>query len=98
MTVLRRIFRPGFAYKKAGVMLSGLADAHRRQTTVEEYLAPRPGDDRLMAALDRVNERFGRDTLYFGSSGRDHTWEMQRRHTSPAFTSRWEDLPPVRAA
>ncbi|MEW6078684.1 MAG: Y-family DNA polymerase [Thermodesulfobacteriota bacterium] len=96
LAVLRRIYRPGYGYKKAGVMLSGLASALNRQTFIEEYLAP--GSDagqRLMTALDRVNERFGRDTLYFAASGLEHSWEMRRRHTSPAFTSRWHELPVV---
>ena len=97
LTVLRHIYRPGYGYKKAGVMLSGLTDARHRQTCIEEYLiTDRGADEQLMAVLDRVNERYGRDTLYFAASGRDHAWEMQRRHTSPAFTSRWQDLPVAR--
>jgi DNA polymerase V len=96
LAVLRRIYRTGYGYKKAGVMVSGLAPARHRQTFIEEYLVP--GSDaggRLMAAVDRINERFGRDTLHFAASGLDHPWEMRRRHTSPAFTSRWHELPVV---
>ena len=97
LRLLRRIYRPGYGYKKAGVMLSGLTDAGHRQTDITEYLTPgRRTDERLMAVLDRVNERFGRDTLYVAASGRDHDWEMRRRHTSPAFTSCWRDLPLAR--
>lgn len=98
LKVLRHIYRPDYGYKKAGVMLSGLTDARHRQTCIEEYLiTDGRADEQLMTALDRINERFGRDTLYFAASGRDHTWEMRRRHTSPAYTSRWRDLPPARA-
>ncbi len=98
LTVLRRIYRPGYAYKKTGIMLSGLADARHRQTWIEEYVIPgsRSGEQ-LMRVLDRVNERFGRDTLYFASCGLDRSWEMNRRHTSPAFISRWRELPVARA-
>ncbi len=98
LKVLRHIYRPGYGYKKAGVMLSGLTDAQHRQTCIEEHLVTdRRADEQLMTTLDRINERFGRDVLYFAASGRDHAWEMQRRHTSPAFTSRWQDLPLARA-
>lgn len=97
LAVLRRIYRAGYGYKKAGVMLSGLTDARHRQLYIQEAAPGKYAGERLMTALDCVNERFGRDTLYFASSGRDHAWEMQRRHTSPAFTSRWQELPTARA-
>ncbi len=92
---LRRIYRPGYNYKKTGVMLSGLDAAHGRQTCFPE-LDEGHGDERLMRVMDRVNLRYGRDSLYFAACGRERPWEMRRAHVSPAFTSCWRELPMAR--
>ena len=54
----------------------------------------------LMAALDSLNERFGRGTLKLASAGAGvdpRNWTMKRELRTPAYTMRWEDMPVVRA-
>lgn len=90
---LDAIYRPGFDFRKAGVMLTGLVAAD----AVQGHLF-RPGeDDALMAAIDRVNHRYGRDTLRFAATGLERPWAMRREFPSPAYTTRWQDLPVVTA-
>jgi DNA polymerase V len=50
-----------------------------------------------MAVLDDVNHRLGPDTLRYAASGMDRPWHMRREHTSPNYTTRWDELPTVRA-
>lgn len=91
---LAAIYREGHRYKKAGVMLLSLSPADRRQGALFD-----PGDGErsraLMAALDAVNARLGRGTLRFGTEGFDRPWAMRQAHRSPAYTTRWEEVPRV---
>ncbi len=52
----------------------------------------------LMAALDQINNRWGRDTLHYGSSGISRDWSMKQTKKSPAYTTNWAQLPVVRAS
>ena len=94
---LRQLYRPGYAYKKAGVMFTGLSNAAMQQQNLffrSAELESRP----LMAALDRVNSRWGSNTLRYGSSGTAREWSMKQTRKSPAYTTCWAELPVVYAA
>lgn len=94
---LARLYQPGHSYKKAGIMLTGLSASGMQQQNL--FI---PADDRrsapLMAALDRINDRWGRDTLRYGSSGLARKWSMKQTLKSPAYTTSWAELPVVRAS
>ena len=84
----------GFRFVKSGVMLDDLvAEADRPRTLFEEPDVKGPA---LMAALDAVNDRFGRDTLCVASEGTKRSWAMRANHLSPRYTTRISDLPVVR--
>lgn len=91
------IWRPGFAYSGAGVILSDLEPADRVQRTLL------PGRDRdrsaaLMSAIDSINRRHGRDTIsLFGAAVGRRDWQTQFRQRSPRYTTRIDELPRVRA-
>ncbi|WP_341482496.1 Y-family DNA polymerase [Fundidesulfovibrio agrisoli] len=93
--VLERIFRPGFRYKKAGVMLCGIEPAQGAQLSLLH--APDERGGRLMAALDTINARWGRDTLFPAACGVERTWRMRQGRRSPRYTTVWEELPVARA-
>ena len=50
-----------------------------------------------MKALDRINNRWGRDVLRYGSSGLAREWSMKQTRKSPAYTTSWAELPEVKA-
>lgn len=90
---LKRIYRPGFAYQKAGVMLMELRDESQTQARLFSTVAPtRPP---LMNVLDNANERWGRGTLRLAAEGMKKPWQMRREHVTPAYTTRWDELPRV---
>lgn len=88
------IYRAGHRYKKAGIMLLALSPADRRQGGLFD-----PGDGErsrtLMAALDVVNARMGWGTLRFGTEGFRQPWVMRQGNRSPAYTTRWGEVPVV---
>ncbi|MFH7326601.1 Y-family DNA polymerase [Desulfurivibrio sp. C05AmB] len=90
---LRRIYRAGFAYQKVGVVLLDLADAGYVQPRLFHPL--RPGQEKLMAAMDRINQLWGRDTLHSAATGFRKSWKNRQTRKSPAYTTSWHELPVV---
>ena len=98
LRVLRRIYRPGYGYHKAGVTLMEIVPKANQQFSL--FTESGAGDARaakLMGALDDINQRYGRGTLRLATEGLDRPWQMRRGNLSPAYTTAWEGLPVVRA-
>ena len=94
LKTLSDLYKPGYQYNKAGIMLTGLSCAAMQQ----QHLFPPAGDSRhkqLMEALDQVNNRWGRDILRYASSGLAREWSMKQAWKSQAYTTKWEELPIV---
>lgn len=90
--VVERLWQPGQSYRKAGVVLGELVAQEGWQPGL--WTPPeRTGSEPLMAALDAINRRFGSSTLQLASDGLERPWSMQRGMASPAYTSRWGELP-----
>ena len=94
--ILKRIYRPGFAYQKAGCMLS---DIRPRSMAQASLFAPESDgrSEKLMATMDAINCRWGRGTMRVAAEGIDKAWRMKRGKLSPRYTTEWADLPTVRA-
>ena len=90
---LAAIYREGFQYKKAGVMLMNLAPGAIRQGTLFDAPREREKSVRVMAALDALNQRFGRDAVHLGSAGLAPRWAMRAENKTPCYTTRWDELP-----
>ena len=91
--LLTKIWKPGFIYHKAGVLLGELVTDTYEQ--LELFAAPPPAHEdqqRVMAAVDQVNARFGRDTLRLAACGFDRPWGMRQANRSPRYTTRWDEL------
>jgi len=100
LQTLRKIYRPGFAYQKAGVMLSDIHPCQQQQASLFSTCASlkdNASDQRLMQTLDYINSRWGRGTLRLASEGSKGEWQMKRDHLSPAYTTEWDGLPVVKA-
>lgn len=92
---LRTIFRPGYAYKKAGVMLMEIGPAGVDQ---QDLFTPLPDPKRaaVMEVMDKVNREYGRGTLRLASEGVQQGWAMRQEKRSPRWTTCWDELPVVR--
>ena len=90
------IWKDGYAYQKAGVLLTDLSTEQQRTTPLLEKAPPETTGE-LMRLLDRMNQRYGSETVRIASSGFERPWLMSREFLSPSYTTRWKDLPTVRA-
>ena len=90
--LLEQIWRDGYEYNKAGVMLGDFSQSTRRQISLFEK--PVRDNSQIMAAIDRINSTVG--TIKLATSGVDRGWAMRRERLSPAYTTRWQDIPLVR--
>ena len=59
------------------------------------FAAPSPRSDALMAAMDRVNAKYGRNAVFPAAMGIEWTWRLRAAHHSPRYTTRLEELPRV---
>ena len=97
---LRSIYRPGYKLAKAGIMLLDLQDATNEQFELALEDDGAPNRDRLMKALDTVNDRFGKGALQMASAGiakEKHLWSMKQQRKTPCYTTNWKDILEVRA-
>ncbi|CAK9887200.1 MAG: Protein UmuC (plasmid) [Candidatus Erwinia impunctatus] len=92
MKSLEHIWRDGHRYAKAGVMLGDFSPAATAQLSLFDDRPPRPASAQLMSVLDKVNNS-GMGKLWFAGQGVDPEWQMKREMLSPAYTTRWTDLP-----
>ncbi|HLD67942.1 MAG TPA: translesion error-prone DNA polymerase V subunit UmuC [Pseudomonas sp.] len=91
MDGLQQLFRDGYAYSKAEVLLLDLRP--RGQFTEDLFAsAPPAAAERLMQALDRVNGKWGRGTLRLASVPAAPDWGMRRELLSPGYTTRLDQL------
>jgi DNA polymerase V len=103
--------QPGIAYAKAGVMLVDLRPAGHSQGELDLFSPPAgPGavlrtPDRggLMRTIDTLNRRFGRGSVQLGSASLAsnaapvRSWSTRQDRRSPRYTTRWDEMPVVRA-
>ena len=88
------IYRPGFRYAKAGVMLTDFYQPNTYQTDLFYPEEDRERSKNLMGVLDKIN-RQGRGHLFFAAQGVTPQWSMKREFLSPAYTTNWNSLPKV---
>lgn len=93
--LLSQLYREGFVYQKAMVMLMDLSPKAERQITLFEDTAAREKRERLNATLDRINRRYSRRTLQLAGAGIDKGWSMKQGNLSAPYTTDWKSLPVV---
>jgi DNA polymerase V len=88
---LDRLFRPGFNYSKAEVMLLNLCQ--RGEYTDDLFATSQPAEaSRVMAVLDQINGRWGRGTVRAASVPINPDWGMRREMMSQSYTTRLDQL------
>jgi DNA polymerase V len=92
---VEQIFREGYHYQKAGVILTALVPAHQIQAHLFDQ-HDRERSQKLMAAIDTINTAWGTGTIRYAAVGLRPGWLMRCARRSPRYTTRWEELAVVR--
>ncbi|MFE8116602.1 translesion error-prone DNA polymerase V subunit UmuC [Brenneria goodwinii] len=95
INALDRIWKVGFRYMKAGVMLSDFFSQGVAQLNLFDEYQPQPNSNALMQVIDRINHS-GRGAVWFAGQGIQKNWAMKREMLSPGYTTRYSDLPIVK--
>ncbi len=96
LEALDKIYKPGYLYQKAGIILSKLKDADKFERNL---LTPIIEKDlkKLMNAIDLTNTKYGRYSISLAQAGINKSWKMRRQHSSKIDTASFYDLPTIRA-
>lgn len=93
-TLLKKIYRRGYGYKKSGVSIGEISSATHIQGELFDTI-DRPKHKKLMQAIDKINATQGPQAVKLVSQGAitDHT---NRQYLSPQYTTKWEDIPIIK--
>ncbi|CAH5759217.1 DNA polymerase IV 1, partial (plasmid) [Enterobacter cloacae] len=89
---LDRIWVNGHRYAKAGCMLNDFTPTGVSQLNLFDDTQPRSNSNQLMKVVDGINHS-GLGKVWFAGRGIAPEWQMKREMLSPAYTTRWNDLP-----
>ncbi|AMX05490.1 MULTISPECIES: translesion error-prone DNA polymerase V subunit UmuC [Enterobacter] len=89
---LGRIWLDGYRYMKAGVMLADFFSSGVAQLNLFDDNRLRANSAALMEMMDSVNHS-GKGKIWFAGQGIEKSWAMKREMLSPAYTTRYADLP-----
>lgn len=87
---VRHLFKPGYRYKKAGIMLLDLAPQSTMQ--LDFFNQEKPTRRLLMQTVDRINKTFGKNTVFHAAQGIRRNWQMKSDRRSPRYTTRWNEM------
>lgn len=93
--LLSRLWRDGYAYAKAGVMLGDFYAPGVFQLGLFDEVKPQPKSKELMKLLDSVNHS-GKAKIQFAGQGLNADWCMKRGQLSPRYTTQWTHIPTVK--
>lgn len=86
----QQMWRTGYQYKKAGVILSDLITVATQQ--VELFSEQPQSSPKLMSCLDRLSDRFGKNIITFSGANASKTWQMRRDRLSQGYTTDWDSV------
>lgn len=89
-TALKAIYKKGFGYKRAGVMVTDLVASNRVQGVFFDTV-DHEKQDRLMKVIDNINNTNGKSTVRIASNGEMDQFSTRSR-VSRRYTTRWDEL------
>jgi len=95
VSILESIFKNGYRYQKAGVMLTGLRNDDGRKNLFSSERDEKIKS--LMQSIDNTNYRYGRSTLSLASAGVHKKWNMRKQYSSKIDTADFYSLPKIKA-
>jgi DNA polymerase V len=89
---LERIFRQGYSYQRAGILLPDLLPTGVVQMSLFDTGEHSARSEQLMAILDNINRLHGKKTIQYASEILSTRWHMRQQFKSPSYTTNWREL------
>lgn len=87
---LAQIYKEGYHFKKAGVVVMGICPETTKQLTL--FSNENPKHQPLMQTIDRLNQSIGQQKVKFGSQDLGRTWKMKQEQLSPRYTTKLSEI------
>ena len=87
----RKIYKSGYKYKKAGVIISGIISNSEVQGNFFDKMN-RFKSQKIMKTIDKINQKMGQDKIRYAAQGYSNKWKLKQQCLSPCYTTRWTDL------
>jgi len=98
LIALKCIYKKGYRYQKAGIILSGLKDVNIYKKNLFSTISGEEKRKRLMKAMDYTNTKYGRNALSIAQAGLKKRWNIKKQYSSKIDTACFELLPAVRTS
>lgn len=92
---LKLIYKKGFNYKKAGVIVSGIVPSMPLQQELFD-IKDRVSSEKILKVIDKLNDKMGRDVVRSASQGFVRKWKLRQERLSPCYTTRWTEIPIIK--
>ena len=90
----RELYRRGYGYKKAGVVVTHIIPAESVMHSLFEDREAVEREHKLTSVVDAVNSAFGKGTVKFAVQGSGRILSSSEKQ-SPHYTTKWSDIPSV---
>lgn len=87
---LKLIFREGFQYKKAGVVVMGITPEEEKQLNL--FVNANQKHIKLMQVMDKINLSLGQQKIKLAVQDLDKTWKMKQEKLSPRYTTKLNEI------
>ena len=87
---LKEIYKEGYQYKKAGVIVMELTPQSEKQLII--FTEENPKHQKLMQVMDGLNKTIGQKKLKLACQDLGRTWKMKQERLSPRYTTRLDEI------
>ncbi len=87
---LDSIYKKGYQYKKAGVIVMGITPENQKQLSL--FTEENPKHHKLMECVDRLNWKIGQNKVKLGSQSLGRQWKMKQEKLSPRYTTQIDEI------
>jgi DNA polymerase V len=87
---LKAIYKKGYRYKKAGVIVMGLTPQNEKQLNM--FTTENPKHEALMKVMDQMNHSIGQKKIKLACQDLGRTWKMNQERLSPRYTTKLNEI------
>ena len=92
MSGLREIYKSGYAYKRAGVIVSDITPSSKIQLNFFDDNIGISRRRKIIHTVDGINDKYGKMKIYLGINGSQQQCKFEQKYLSPSYTTKLNDI------